>query len=373
MKPGRLLALALVAALLLSLSGCKLIVNTLSKVAESATVESPTQSASKPSSKATARPTAKSGGDKAQEDQPTEAPEDELVDPDSLRSLEGLDSYHLVQRGTFTDILTDTTETTTRMDIEVWEVKEPRASHTIYTSQKDQEPETYMEIISIGSETYMKSSDNEEWFAMSSSEPSTSSFGEIGWFTDPKSVMGSEGKYIGKEIIAGLPSKHYRYTGKSVVGSILGTGGVIETAQADVWVSEEYNIVVKYESRWKGTDEDGKQSDWSFSSEVTEVNQPITIEPPEGVAKPGLPDDVPMMDGATEVNAFAGIVSFKVSASLAEVMDYYKTALPDNGWEEGEGMGVEGMAAYTKDGRSLTLMVSEEDGSTSVTIMISEE
>jgi len=194
----------------------------------------------------------------------------------------------------------------------------------------------------------------------------------MGWFTNPTTAMGNDGKFIGLETINGFRAKHYRYTGEAVVGSVVGIGGSIEIAQSDVWVSEEYNIIVKYESRWKGTADDGTESDWSYLSEVTLVNEPITIEPPEGVSKPGLPGDVPMMSGATDVNAFSGIVTFKVSASIAEVMDYYASALPDNGWEAGDDMGVEGMASFTKDGRSLTLMASEEDDATSVTILVQE-
>ncbi|MCE5259573.1 MAG: hypothetical protein LLG44_11050 [Chloroflexi bacterium] len=371
MKYKNILAAALILALVCGLVGCSnggqasgSPTAATSETSAKPSAESKATTAQGESSKATAKPT-------VEPEEPTS--DSEQVDTSELQSLENMDSYHLVQSGSFTDVLTDGTSTVNTIDVEVWEVREPQASHTVWIAQKDDEPESSFEFIIIGSDAYLKSSDTDEWMAMTSSEESTSSFGDLGWFTDPTSVMSGDAELVGKEQVNGLATKHYRYTGASVVGSYLGTGGTIEQAQADVWVSEEYNIVVKYDSHWKGTAEDGTQHDWSFASEVSEVNEPITIEPPEGVAKPGLPDDVALMEGATEVTSFSGITSFKVAATVDEAMAFYAQSLVDSGWEAGEDSGIPGMATYTKDTRSLSLMAVEDGDQTGVTIMITEQ
>jgi len=370
MKIRQTMAVMLVIALMLSLAGCG-----TGKQAATATGASSEKAGAKTEATATAQgkktpsqPTAKPTVEEQEE-------EAEQIDPSKLERMENLESYHLVQSGSFTDVLTDSTTTKTTMEVEIWDVRDPPASHTIWKTRQGQEPESFFEFIRIGNDSYLKTSDSEEWIAMSSSEEIDYSFGEMAWFTDPTSVMAGESKLIGKENVNGMVTKHYRYSDEQAISSYLGADGVVEEAQADVWVSDELNLVVKYETYWKGSSEDGVIHEWSFQSNVLEVNEPITIEPPEGAAKPGLPDDVPLMEGATEVNTMFGITSFKVSASVAEVVQFYKNSLEAAGWTADEGFGVEieGMLSYTKDNRSLTLSASDEDGMTSVTLMIVED
>ncbi|MHB1356924.1 MAG: hypothetical protein ACYCZF_13230 [Anaerolineae bacterium] len=377
MKWRQVAIIALMFVLVFSLSGCDLLNQVVSQVASEATTvgedsqPTPTVKAGAGTAQPTAKATAKPSG-KATVVPTGESSEDE-IDPNSLQTIDILKSYHLVQTGQFTDIQTDTTVSTSTIDMEVWETKSPPARRLIYKGSQTGNPESSFELITIGNDTYMKSSDSEEWLAMSSSTTETNMFGGFTWFTDPASAMQGDSQLIGTETINGMAAKHYRYTGIQVFGKVIGTNGKVDISQADIWVSDEFNVVIRYVSHWKGTDDDGIQSEYKFTMDVTEINTPIVIEAPKGVAKAGLPDDVPLMDEATDVNAFAGIVSFKVAASLSEVMDFYASALPDNGWTAGDDQGVPGMASYTKDTRTLTLIVSEDDDESNVTIMVQEQ
>ena len=377
MKWRQVGVVALLFVLVFSLSGCDLITQIATGALTQATSESeesqatPTVKGAKgtaqPTTKATLKPIGKVTVAKTSE------PSEDTIDPNSLQTIDKLDSYHMVQSGQFTDILTDTKVTTSTIDMEVWETKDPQARRVIYRGSQTGNPETSFEFINIGNETYMKSSDGADWLAMTTSTTETTSFGGFSWFTDPASAMKGESKLIGNENINGMAAKHYRYTGAQVFGKVVGPKGTVDISQADIWVSNEFNIVVRYVSHWKGTDDTGVQSDYNFTMDVLEVNTPITIEAPRGVAKPGLPDDVPLMAGATDVTAFSGIVSFKVTASVDEVMAFYASSLAENSWRPGDDQGVPGIAAYTKDTRSLTLMANDDNGVTSVTIMISEQ
>lgn len=377
MKWRQVAIIALMLVLVFSLSGCNLLTQVISQVASEATTVSedtqatPTVKVGKGTAQPTAKATAKPSG-KATTVPSSESSED-AIDPSLLIAVDKLDSYHMIQNGLFTTIMTDSTVSTSTIVIEIWETKDPQARRVIYTGAQSGNAASSFEFINIGNDSYMKSSDSPDWLAMSTSTTETTSFGAFSWFTDPASAMQGESKLIGLETINGMAAKHYRYAGVGMFGQALGTAGTVEVSQADIWVSNEYNLIIKYVSQFKGTDTDGLQSDYSFSMEVLEVNSPITIEAPEGVAKPGLPDDVPMMDGAIDVSAFAGIVSYKVAASLSDVVDFYASALPENGWTAGDDQGIPGMASYTKDTRSLTLMISEENDESSVTIMIQEQ
>ena len=377
MKWRQVAIVAFLLVLVFSLSGCDLITQIISGVSTQATSESeesqttPTVKVGKgtaqPTSKATLKPIGKVTVAKTSESS------EDTIDPNSLQALDNLDSYHIVQSGQFTDIQTTTIVSTSTIDIEIWETKDPLARRVICGGSQTGNPETSFEFINIGNETYMKSSDSADWLAMSTSTTETNMFGGFGWFTDPASAMKGESKLIGNENINGMAAKHYRYTGAQVFGKVVGPKGTVDISQADIWVSNEFNIVVRYVSHWKGTDDTGVQSDYSFTMDVLEVNTPITIEAPRGVAKPGLPDDVPLMAGATDFSAFSGIVSFKVAATVDEVMAFYASSLAENSWRPGDDQGVPGIAAYTKDTRSLTLMANDDNGVTSVTIMISEQ
>ncbi|MHB9034835.1 MAG: hypothetical protein ACYC6L_17530, partial [Anaerolineae bacterium] len=318
MKWRQLLAVVLVLVVSFSAAGCSLINQA---VQTAATASATTAASSSEATQATRAPNSKTSGETAVPTQESASSDSETttdqVDTSSLKKLADMNSYHLVQSGKFTDVFSDSTSSVSTISIEDWEVKDPPASHSVYTSQKDAETPSTLEVYKIGADTYMKSSTSNDWVTMSTSdESSNSSFGEMGWFTDPSSVMNEQGKLIGVEDVNGVSAKHYLYTGDKVFAGL--TSGTSEVSQADVWVSEKYNLVVKYSSKWQATDEDGTQHSWTFESEVSELDQPITINPPEGVAKPGVPEDVPIMEGATELSTFAGVANFKVTVSVDE-------------------------------------------------------
>jgi hypothetical protein len=244
-----------------------------------------------------------------------------------------------------------------QMHVEIAFVREPRAVQWRVVESADGDAEAFS-MIWVDGIVYMGSGD--EWMAVASDE-------DMGdpWTMPPEQYVSRHSKRVGTETINGVRTVHYRDEGLEF--SITGLGHV---TQADYWISEEHDIVVRTVVLWTGEDEDGYDMHYEMQWDITEINQPITITAPEGVAKPGLPDDVPLMAEATDVQSMSGFNSFEVDADVQEVTEYYLEALPDHGWTLDEDLGV--MLMFSKGDRSLILMIDDSGSPVRVTIMINE-
>lgn len=228
------------------------------------------------------------------------------------------------------------------------------------------------EFIQIGDTSYMGFGD--EWMTMQSSEAEDVSDEMTSW-ADPSSFI-EDCKYKGKETVNGLASKHYQCDEKVLIGrqaNMFAKAGEarIEQGGVDVWISTKYDIAVKVIWEWKGKDSDDKAFHWRMESEVYDINEPITIEKPEGAQQAGLPDDIPLIEGATDVNTIGPMVTFKSPLPQDDVIAYYKEQMAKNGWEMEEGV-IPMMMSFTKGDRRAQVMVDEGDAP-DVTIMVQEE
>jgi len=106
--------------------------------------------------------------------------------------------------------------------------------------------------------------------------------------------------------------------------------------------------------------------------DVTDINQPIVIEPPEGVEVPAWPEDVPLMEGATNVSSVVsgtGVNTYEIAVPCDQVVAFYDEEMPTNGWDRPD----PAMHIYVKGNRQARLLGGEQDGGCGVTIMIGEE
>ena len=288
-----------------------------------------------------------------------ESSENELL-LSELSSLDNLDTYRIrnVMAWDEKDGESGSMEMLTEF------VREPAAQRTLMKGTDDAE-EWQMETIQIGDTTYINMDGT--WMAMQSADQEMSETGEI-W--GPEDFLwGSKGKYLGKENVNGLDTKHYHYEASDFNSGVQLSD--IKEAEADVWVSTKYDVYVKVMMRMVGVNPDGVESTFSIESYLTDINAPITIEAPEGVAKPGLPEDIPMMDGATDVTSLDTFTSFTVSASEDDVIGFYKAQMAAKGWTMEESM-IPTMMNFTKGDRNVIIMIAAEGETTSVTIMIEE-
>lgn len=242
-------------------------------------------------------------------------------------------------------------------------VSQPPAQRMVIKGDDDEE----MEIIHIDNVQYMKHDD--EWIAMQVSTENV--FAQMGWWGGPETFMAtSKGDYVGKERVNGLDTKHYHFT-QEMLASLSARGTDVVKATADVWVSTKYAVYVKVLMQWEGTDAQKGKGTFSLESNLTDINKPITIKPPEGVAKPEVPDDIPVIDGA-EVNIMEQMITLRVKRPQAEVVDWYKAQMLAKGWKA-EKSPVPTMLQYKKGNRSANVMMNAEGEYTSIVIMVGEQ
>jgi hypothetical protein len=305
-----------------------------------------------------------SGGQSA----PTQAALSGDAEPE-IASLDAFTSYRFesemssVESDTVTESLYVLVEFTT----------EPRASRMIMSSSKNGALSGETEMIQIGDSMYMRTGD--EWLAMTGSA-----------FDDDvirSPYMGardvpspSECDNRGRETMNGYETVRYECRvdymlgGSSALGLFSGTGwkGTFE-----YWLSTVHNVPVRVQYEATYTDPEGKPSTMRMESNTSLINEPIAIEAPEGVSPAGLPDDIPLIEGATDVSSFFTITTFKVSMAPGEVASWYKEAMEANGWSHDADSSWGDMLQYTKGDRSVMLSIEEAAGGSEVTIIGGDE
>jgi hypothetical protein len=192
---------------------------------------------------------------------------------------------------------------------------------------------------------------------------------------DPNSLIGGVrgAQRVGNETINGVPTVHYKIdaTGLETLGYFNGNG--------DVWVAEPGNYVVKYTFQATGSDKffgsSNSEGTIKWDYEVSDVNQPIIIQAPENCG--GAAEDIPMMSDAQDQAAFGGMSTYSTPSKFADVVAFYEKELKAKGWTEteGSGMSTEGMStkSYTKDGRTIQVVITADTSSDKTTVMITEE
>lgn len=247
---------------------------------------------------------------------------------------------------------------------------DPKATHMIVQSTDSLDPDnsSMFEMIQIGTQSYMITDDDGQSKCTSySSEDNQVTDNWVG----PNAFGGVRGgRYVGRETVNGIRTKHYRYDEKA-------TGvNVYTRLNGDIWVAADGGYAVKDVAQWEGnllvTDEgaDGVgQGSWTW--ELTEVNKPVEITAPPGCesAAAGLP----VLPDATERSTFGDMINYKTATKLADVVAFYKDEMPKAGWTAGEeGMSTDEFAtlSFTRDEQKATVMVTADGEEISVMINV---
>lgn len=221
----------------------------------------------------------------------------------------------------------------------------------------------HMEIIRAAGTSYVTF--GEEW--RSTSLPPGAIVGERNWMPDPAEFLGEGmGTYVSEGRLNDLRAKHYHYDRDA-----LDTGGraaEVMEGSADVWVSTEHQVYLKILLHWKGLTETGGTITYQMESMVHDVNEPLKIEIPAAVDRPGVPYDVPLMAGARDVSVRGDIIIFDVGTSPQDVMAFYAARMPARGWQLREGR-VALLLRFAKRGRAVNVLVKSEEGTTTVILV----
>lgn len=289
--------------------------------------------------------------------------------------LDQLDSY----RATITYELKKDDGTEESFSLEQAATRDPAAQHLTMSSADGD-----IEYIQIEDQMWIRF--GEEWMQGSAD---TADMGDDGfgsmlassddWISD---VDEGDYEYLGKETVNGIETKHYRVEYSEGWMGLLDQAdaeGDMENGVADVWIANEPDLpefIVRYRVELEGT-LDGEEGTVTMAQDVTEVNENVTIEAPEGVATGGLPEGVPVYPGATDVTSFGGMNTFTVPDDVETVSDFYADALTSAGWEKGsDGFEMENMSSttWTQGSDELSLTISgDDDGVVTVLLLVTGE
>jgi hypothetical protein len=177
---------------------------------------------------------------------------------------------------------------------------------------------------------------------------------------------------LGNETLNGVPTEHYKIDASGLAG--LGyTNG-----QGEVWVAKPGDFVVKYTFEATGKDmffgNTGTEGTIKWVYEISQINQPIDIQPPANCS--GAAEDIPIMADAEEQSAMGSMTTYTSPSKFEDVVAFYQKEMPTQGWTEKEGgMSTEGFAqkTYTKDNRTVQIMITADSSSGKTSVLITEE
>jgi outer membrane lipoprotein-sorting protein len=304
---------------------------------------------------ATAEAGAAPGGE-----QPTgEAPALEIASD----ALSGLNSYraHIVSQWT---PLGGEPESTT---MEEAYTREPAARRIVIETDQGTS-----EMVQIGDTSWLCSNGTCAQTQMSEDDL-VSGFGAL--TLDPGALVSdADHTYVGEETVNNVQTRHYSLSLTAAEVALLSQGSISDV-YADVWIADEAGLpefVVRHQMGWKETRAE-QEGTFDYSYEVYDVNAPITIEPPAGATAAGLPEDVPLYPGATELFTMEELTTFSAADDVATVTDFYRAELVAQGWTNTSDESFGGVVSqtWTKEDRTLNLMItSKEESGTSVMITL---
>jgi hypothetical protein len=307
---------------------------------------------------------------------PTSAPSGGGENPLSLQSrqagLDKLKSYKMRWQAQWSSTISGTTESAGWDWVEEYS-SEPAALHWVWniTDSKDQSKGMNMEAWQVGNNTYMLTKDaagKGECISFSSDDKSNQL--TKGLFNPNMLGSVNDAKYAGTETVNGIKARHYKYDEKSV--ALFAAGKV----SGDIWVAIDGGYVVKETVSWSGvgglfgTGSKAK-GDGKWNWELSDVNQAITITPPENCG--GAAADIPVMKDAVEKASFGDTISYKSPSKLADVVEFYKEQMPSAGWKlEGEPEVADEYASleFTKGGQTAKVVLSTDQDKTQVLITV---
>ena len=192
-------------------------------------------------------------------------------------------------------------------------------------------------------------------------------------------------KYEGEETVNGILTRHYSFDKFAMVDTDLTD---VEEANGHVYVAKDGDFLVKMVVDATGNIDlfdEGLTEDGQMHIEInlTDVDVPVEAAIPaacttEDGSIGGASSDFPMLDDASEVTSFAGVLSYQTALPMEDVMAFYDDTLANEGWvkdEEGSFIASgNALVNYMRDGVTLSVTVSpNEDTGGNYVILLSDE
>jgi hypothetical protein len=268
--------------------------------------------------------------------------------------------------------------------------REPLAQHIIISSLGFEGTEGALrtEMYVLQDQTFMQVGD--DWF--SSPADGDTPLDDAGLMTTADMLDGTCGwARQGNLEHNGYEVDHWTLTYSDLSACIaaekLAEMGGITDVRGDLYVTVDSNHIVHLDLTFEGQDlalgvgsaEDRVEEGLvKFTFEMTDVNQPFTIQVPEAaLSSSAVPEDIPVPADAEQVSNLFGMITFLSVSSPRQVADHFETSMPSYGWTQVNAEEYGGMVVlnYAKGGRTASLMIGtdQETGLTSVLITVEGE
>jgi hypothetical protein len=329
-------------------------------------------------------------------DEPAAAPtegEVEELDVDMLESPEDLDSFRSSTVISWEGTTSEGEPSSGSMSVEVEYVREPQAQHVTMSGDIDELEEMgladgeMLEIYLVEGNMYMNLYGS---WVQAPAEETGFDANELAFVATEEMLTSLEdATYEGRTTYNGISVKHYTFDETAFGSDDVEDEVQFEQANGNIYVAVEGNYLVHMDMTMSGsnmevpTGEAGEplqDGSMEIVMDLSDINEPITIVVPEEALSSGEPpEDIPVPEDAEELQVidFMGMVTFMSPSTPEEVADFYATAMPENGWTEESADEMEGMfmLEYSKEGRTVSIMVitDEETNKTSVLISVAEE
>ena len=176
--------------------------------------------------------------------------------------------------------------------------------------------------------------------------------------------------WVGVESVNQVSAVHYRFD-QAALPHFKADGAVT----GEAWVAENGGYLLRYTLKVAAPQKlsgKGLEVSQTYTYELTPDSPAIAL--PQDCAP--VPMELPVLDGATNLNRTGGLVTFDTSAEPRAVIDFYEQKLPALGWKaeaaEPEGaVTVPVFYDFSKGGLRLTVDLSaNEDKTTAVALMV---
>jgi len=310
---------------------------------------------------------------------------------DSVIRPTELDSFRSSMTLSWQGTMTDGAEIAESMTVLVEYVREPLAEHVTmsgdFPGMEDMGIESgqALEMYVVEGTMYMNLFGS--WLQMPAEEGGLDA-DEMA-FSATEDMLGEleKANYEGQTTYNGVKVKHYTFDEKSFDLADLPAGAEIDEASGNVYVAVEGDYVVHMDMTMSGDNvevpsgqgETLQNGSLTITMDLTDINQPITIElPPEALESGKPPEDIPVPENAEDLQALGmmGMLTYQSASTPEELVDFYKAEMPKNGWTEVSVDVTTGMAnlEYSKEDRTATIMITPDSdtGKTAVMIAVQE-
>lgn len=179
----------------------------------------------------------------------------------------------------------------------------------------------------------------------------------------------------------GVECHVYKFNEEDFDVAELPEGNEVQRAEGEVCVAVDGNYVVQLivnaDFRYTDPDEIFEEGNVKMTFDISDVNQPITIEPPaEAEAQTGGRDDIPMLPDAQVEFSSAEFITYRTASSPADAAQFYENEMLNQGWTAGgNNMAFEDSAFldFQKDSTTASVIIGTDENGTNVVITITQE